>query len=90
VQSVEMRIRTSSPVAIEQIRLRVSVAQSTYTQDTRQLLHFRCALVSFRSRFCAKGWRPGCMVAVYRNPFQIEARKLLSFNGPFWLWCLSN
>ena len=29
------------------------MAQATYAQDTRQLLHFRRTLVSFRSRFCA-------------------------------------
>ena len=32
------------------------MAQATYAQDTRQLLHFRRTLVSFRSRFWAKGW----------------------------------
>jgi hypothetical protein len=32
------------------------VAQATYAQDTRQLLHFRRTLVSFRLRFWAKGW----------------------------------
>ena len=32
------------------------MAQATYAQDKRQLLHFRRTLVSFKSRFCAKGW----------------------------------
>ena len=32
------------------------MAQATYAQDTRQLLHFRRTLVPFRSRFWAKGW----------------------------------
>jgi hypothetical protein len=60
------------------------VPWATCTQDTRQLLHFRPTLVSFRSRFYAKdGIGPGCVVAVYRNPLQIEARKSLSFNGAF-------
>ena len=32
------------------------MAQATYAQDMRQLLHFRRTLVPFRSRFWAKGW----------------------------------
>ena len=27
---------------------------------------------------------------VYRKPLENEGGKPLSFNGPFWLWCLSN
>jgi hypothetical protein len=49
------------------------VAQATYTQDTRQLLYFRRALVSFRSRFCAEG----------RDRFGLHAGKLGYTENPF-------
>ena len=66
------------------------MAQANYAQDTRQLLHFRRTLVSFRSRFLRHCDRSRSMVAVYRNPLQIEPRKSLFFNGAFWSWRLSN
>ena len=66
------------------------MAQPTYAQDTRELLHFRRTLVSFRSRFLPIAIGPGSMVAVYGNPLQIEVRKSLPFNGAFRPWCLSN
>ena len=59
------------------------MAQATYTQDTRQLLHFRRTLVSFRSRFSAKGWGWFRPPGLYRNPSKTAAGKTVMDQ-----WCI--
>ena len=54
------------------------MAQATYAQDMRQLLHLRRTLVSFRSRFCAKGWDQSWLhagkLAYTENPSKTAAK----------------
>jgi hypothetical protein len=63
------------------------VAHATYAQDMRQLLHFRRTLVSFRSRFCAKGWDRSWLhagkLAYTKNPSKASSKKPFQINGAF-------